>query len=89
MWRTTKSSAAEQRATDRKQADKAIKERDKARLVRQEHVQKLKALRLAKEAADKETADREAAEKAAGKATAKKPRKAPVKKASKATAKKK
>ena len=50
-----------------KKDNQARKEKDKASQERAEHVASLKALRLAKEAADKEAAEQEAAEKAAAK----------------------
>ena len=50
-----------------KKDNQAHKEKDKASQERAEHVASLKALRLAKEAADKEAAEQEAAEKAAAK----------------------
>ena len=50
-----------------KKDNQVRKEKDKASQERAEYVASLKALRLAKEAADKEAAEQEAAEKAAAK----------------------
>lgn len=71
-------SKAEERFNKIKQQDiKALKEREKTQLEDAAKVARLKALRLAKEAADKEAAEKEAAEKvAAKKSAAKKPRSA-------------
>lgn len=54
------------------------KEREKALQDRAEHTAKLRALRLAKEAADKETAEKAAAEKAAAKKAAPRKKKTPI-----------
>ena len=67
MVKLGKSRAEEQFAATQKKDNQARKEKDKASQERAEHVASLKALRLAKDAADKETAEREAAEKAAAK----------------------
>jgi hypothetical protein len=67
MLKSVKSKAEEQFAASRKKALQAMKEEEKTRLVKAEHVARLRALRLAKEAAD-----REAAEAAAKVATKKK-----------------
>jgi len=63
MLKSVKSRAEEQFAATQKKGKKALKEKDKARQERAEHVASLRALRLAKEAADKKAA----AEKAAAK----------------------
>ena len=75
MQMSVKSRAEEQFAATQKKAKLALKEKEKERQERAVHIAKLKALRLAKEAADKEVADKEAAEKAAAKK--KKPSKLP------------
>ena len=67
MKNLVKSRADEQFAATQKKDNQARKERDKASQERAEHVTRLKALRLAKEADDKIAADKEAAEKAAAK----------------------
>ncbi len=63
MLRSAKSRAEEQFAATQKKDKQALKEKEKARQESAEHVANLRALRLAKEAADKEAA----AEKAAAK----------------------
>ncbi len=63
----TKSKAELQFAATQKRAKQAAKEKDKSWQELNERVAKLKALRLAKEAADKEAAEQAAAEKAAAK----------------------
>ena len=63
MVESVKSRAEEQFAAIQKKGKKALKEKDKARKERAEHVAGLRALRLAKEAADKKAA----AEKSAAK----------------------
>jgi hypothetical protein len=75
MLKSVKSRAEEQFATTQKKDKQALKEREKARLERAEHVAGLRALRLAKEAADKKAAEKAAAEKAAAKS--KKPSRSP------------
>ena len=67
MVKLAKSRAEEQFMATQKKDNQARKEKDKASQERAEHVASLKALRLAKEAADKEAAEQEAAEKAAAK----------------------
>ncbi len=67
MVKSVKSRAEEQFAAIQKKDKQALKEKEKARQERAEHVASLRALRLAKEAADKEAAVKEAAEKAAAK----------------------
>ena len=63
MLKSTKSRAEQQFATTQKKDKQALKEKEKARLERVEHVASLRALRLAKEAAD----EKAAAEKATAK----------------------
>ena len=75
MVKSVKSWAEEQFTATQKKDNQARKERDKASQERAEHVAGLKALRLAKDAADKEAAEQEAAEKAATKN--KKPKRLP------------
>ena len=67
MMKLVKSRAEEQFVATQKKDNQARKERDKASQERGNHVASLKALRLAKEAADKEAAEKAAAEKAAAK----------------------
>ena len=67
MLKSVKSRAEEQFAATRKKDKQALKEKEKARQERAEHVASLRALRLAKEAADKKAAEKAAAEKAAAK----------------------
>ena len=64
MWKSEKSRADEPFAATQK---KALKEKEKAWQELVERVAKLRALRLAKEAADKEAAEEADAEKAAAK----------------------
>ncbi|MDP6120407.1 MAG: hypothetical protein QF450_03215 [Rhodospirillales bacterium] len=52
MLKSTKSRAEQQFATTQKKNKQALKEKEKVRLERVEHVASLRALRLAKEAAD-------------------------------------
>ncbi len=54
MLKSVKSRAEEQFAATQKKAKQALNEKEKARRERAEHVASLRALRLAKEAADKE-----------------------------------
>jgi peptidoglycan hydrolase CwlO-like protein len=63
----TRSKAEQKFAATQKKAKQAVKEKEKSWLELNERVAKLKALRLAKEAADKEAAEQAAAEKAAAK----------------------
>jgi hypothetical protein len=63
----TRSKAEQQFAATQKKAKNAAKEKEKSWQELNERVAKLKALRLAKEAADKEAAEQAAAEKAAAK----------------------
>jgi hypothetical protein len=64
---SVKSRAEEQFAASQKKATLALEEKEKERQEIAEHVAKLRALRLEKEAADKEAAEKEAAEKATAK----------------------
>jgi len=75
MQKSPKSSAEQKFAATQKKDKQALAEREKIWQARAEKSARLKALRLAKEAADKEEADRAAAEKAAAKAA--KAKKAP------------
>ncbi len=54
MLKSVKSRAEEQFAATQKKAKQALNEKEKTRRERAEHVASLRALRLAKEAADKE-----------------------------------
>ncbi len=56
MLKSVKSRAEEQFAATQKKDKQVLKEKEKARQERAEQVAKLRALRLAKEAADKEAA---------------------------------
>ena len=67
MSKSAKSTAEEQFAATQKKAKQVLNEKDKARLENAEKVANLRALRLAKEAADKLAADEVEAEKAAAK----------------------
>ena len=67
MLKAVKSRAEEQFAATQKKNKQALKEKEKVRQERAEHVASLLALRLAKEAADKKAAEKAAAEKAAAK----------------------
>ncbi len=67
MFKSVKSRAEEQFAATQKKDKQALKEKEKARQESAEHVAGLRALRLAKEAADKKAAEQAAAEKAAAK----------------------
>jgi len=75
MQISVKSRAEEQFTATQKKAKQALTEREKVRQERADHIAKLKALRLAKEAADKESAEKADAEKAAAKNTAAKKKK--------------
>lgn len=57
MLKTAKSKAEEQFAATQKKDKQVLEEKDKARQKSAEHTAKLRALRLAKEAADKEEKD--------------------------------
>ncbi len=67
MMNSARSKAEEKFAKMGQQQKKAQKERDKAQQENAEKTARLRALRLAKEAADKDTLDREAAAKATAK----------------------
>ncbi len=67
MLKSGRSRAEEQFAATQKKDKQALKEKEKARQEKADHVASLRALRLAKEAADKKTAEKAAAEKAAAK----------------------
>ena len=56
MLKSVKSKAEEQFAATQKRAKQALKEKDKARQDRTESMARLRALRLAREAANKEAA---------------------------------
>ena len=58
MFKSVKSRAEEQFAATQKKDKPALNEKEKARQERAEHVASLRALRLAKEAADKEAAEK-------------------------------
>ncbi|MCH7775598.1 MAG: hypothetical protein IH878_03520 [Gemmatimonadetes bacterium] len=62
MYQSVKSRAEEQFAATQKKNKPALKEKEKARQERAEHVASLRALRLAKEAADKKAAEKAAAQ---------------------------
>ncbi len=63
MLKSVKTKAEEKFSAIQKKGKKVLKEKEKARLERAEHVASLRALRLAKEAADKEAAAEKAAPK--------------------------
>ncbi len=67
MAKSGKSRAEEKYFASQNKDKQALKERDKARQEVAEHVAKLRALRLAKEAADKKAAEDAAAEKSGAK----------------------
>ena len=67
MAKSTRSKAEERFAATQKKYDRVMKEKDKARQKELEHTAKLRALRLAKEAADKEAAETQAAKEDADK----------------------
>ncbi len=67
MRKSVKSRAEEQFAATQKKDKQALKGKKKALQERAEHVARLRALRLAKEAADKKAAEKATAEKAAAK----------------------
>ena len=67
MWKSARSRAEAQFAATQKKSKQAQKEKDKAWQETEKKVANLRALRLAKEAADREAAERAAAEKAAAK----------------------
>jgi len=57
MWKSAKSRAEEQFAATQKKPKQALTEKEKARQESEKRVASLRALRLAKEAADKEAAE--------------------------------
>ncbi len=63
MLKTAKSRAEEQFTATQKKDRRALKGKEKARQEIAERMARLRALRLAKEAADKEAAEKKAAEK--------------------------
>ncbi len=63
MLKSVKSKAEERFAATQKKVKPALNEKEKALQERAEHVARLRALRLAKEAADKEDAEKAAAKK--------------------------
>ncbi len=67
MVKLVKSRAEEQFAEIQKKDKQALNEKEKALQERAEHVARLRALRLAKEAADKKAAEEAATEKTAAK----------------------
>jgi len=67
MLKSARSRAEEQFTATQKKDRQALKEKEKARQKEAEHVASLRALRLAKEAADKKAAEKAVAEKAAAK----------------------
>jgi hypothetical protein len=64
MLPSTKSKAEQQFAASQKKSEVALKEKEKEQLERVGHIANLRALRLAKEAADKKESDIVAAKKA-------------------------
>ncbi len=75
MLKSAKTRAEEHFTATQKNDDRAQNERDEARQAEAEHMASLRALRLAKEAADKKVAEEAAIEKAA--AEKKKPSRLP------------
>jgi len=73
MFKSVKLNAEQQFAATQKKGIQAMEEKEKARQEGADHVSKLRALRLAKEAADKKIADKAALEKAAAKTKKKVP----------------
>ena len=67
MQMSVKTRAEEQFAATQKKVRLALKEKEIEQRERAEHIAKLRALRLAKEAADKEAAEKAEADKAAAK----------------------
>jgi hypothetical protein len=67
MLKSGRSRAEEKFAATQKKYKQALNGNEKARQERAEHVASLRALRLAKEAADKKAAEKAAAEKTAAK----------------------
>ncbi|HEX9768654.1 MAG TPA: hypothetical protein VGA50_05725 [Kiloniellales bacterium] len=75
MLKSARSRAEKEFTATQKKDEQALKIKEKARLEIAEHTASLRALRLAKEAADKQGAEKAAAEKAAAKK--KKPARSP------------
>jgi len=75
MRKSVKSRAEEQFTATQKKAKQALTDSENARQERADHIAKLKALRLAKEAADREAAEKADAEKAVAKKAAAKKKK--------------
>jgi len=73
MRKSPRSRAEEQFAATQKKAKQALKDKEKAWQESEKRVATLRALRLAKEAADKEAAEAAAAEKAPAKKAPAKP----------------
>ena len=72
MLKSVKSRAEEQFAATQKKDKQALKEKEKTRQERAEHMARLRGLRLAKEEADRKAAEKAAEEEAAEKKAAKK-----------------
>lgn len=77
MPKSAKSKAEAHFTATQRKDQQFLKERDKAQQERAEHTARLRALRLAKEAADREAAEKTAAEKGARKAASKASKKTP------------
>ena len=75
MRKSVKLRAEEQFTATQKKAKQALTKNEEVRRERADHIAKLKALRLAKEAADREAAEKAVAEKAAAKKAAAKKKK--------------
>lgn len=73
MFKSVKLNAEQQFAATQKKGKQALEEKEKKRQESADHVAKLRALRLAKEAADKKISDKAAMEKAAAKTKKKSP----------------
>ncbi len=73
MFKSVKLNAEQQFAAIQKKGKQALEEKERMRRESAEHVAKLRALRLAKEAADKKISDKAAMEKAAAKIKKKAP----------------
>jgi hypothetical protein len=67
MLKSAKSRAEQLFTATQKKDQQALREKEKAEQDRADHVSNLRALRLAKEAADKDAAEKAGAEKAAAK----------------------
>ncbi len=77
MRKSVKSRAEEQFTASKKKTDQTLKEKERAWQEIGEKTARLKALRLAKEAADREAAEAAAAAEKAATVGAKKPKRAP------------